>query len=103
MDGGRGVNTLEDGTSVYTLATNDTVTLKFVPDDGYKFVSAAQDGSELKVGSDGTCVITMDQLADWTITAKFEKKSGGSTGGLHRRFYGRFYRRFYWRKPQTFH
>lgn len=60
LDGGRGVNTLEDGTSVYTLATNDTVTLKFVPDDGYKFVSAAQDGSELKVGSDGTCVITMD-------------------------------------------
>ena len=84
LDGGRGVNTLEDGTSVYTLATNDTVTLKFVPDDGYKFVSAAQDGSELKVGSDGTCVITMDQLADWTITAKFEKKSGGSTGGSHR-------------------
>ncbi len=41
LDGGRGVNTLEDGTSVYTLATNDTVTLKFVPDDGYKFVSAA--------------------------------------------------------------
>ena len=81
LDGGRGVNTLEDGTSVYTLATNDTVTLKFFPDDGYKFVSAAQDGSELKVGSDGTCVITMDQLADWTITAKFEKKSGGSTGG----------------------
>lgn len=88
LDGGRGVNTLEDGTSVYTLATNDTVTLKFVPDDGYKFVSAAQDGSELKVGSDGTCVITMDQLADWTITAKFEKKSedstGGSTGGNRR-------------------
>lgn len=84
LDGGRGVNTLEDGTSVYTLATNDAVTLKFVPDDGYKFVSAAQDGSELKVGSDGTCVITMDQLADWTITAKFEKKSGGSTGGSHR-------------------
>ena len=81
LDGGRGVNTLADGTSVYTLATNDTVTLKFVPDDGYKFVSAAQDGSELKVGSDGTCVITMEQLADWTITAKFEKKSGGSTGG----------------------
>ena len=81
LDGGRGVNTLEDGTSIYTLATNDTVTLKFVPDDGYKFVSAAQDGSELKVGSDGTCVITMDQLADWTITAKFVKKSGGSTGG----------------------
>lgn len=81
LDGGRGVNTLADGTSVYTLATNDTVTLKFVPDDGYKFVSAAQDGSELKVGSDGTCVITMNQLADWTITAKFEKKSGGSTGG----------------------
>lgn len=81
LDGGRGVNTLEDGTSVYTLATNDTVTLKFVPDDGYKFVSAAQDGSELKVGSDGTCVITMEQLADWTITAKFEKKSGDSTGG----------------------
>lgn len=81
LDGGRGVNTLADGTSVYTLATNDTVTLKFVPDDGYKFVSAAHDGSELKVGSDGTCVITMDQLADWTITAKFEKKSGGSTGG----------------------
>lgn len=52
LDGGRGVNTLEDGTSVYTLATNDTVTLKFVPDDGYKFVSAAQDGSELKVGSE---------------------------------------------------
>lgn len=46
LDGGRGVNTLEDGTSVYTLATNDAVTLKFVPDDGYKFVSAAQDGSE---------------------------------------------------------
>ena len=84
LDGGRGVNTLADGTSVYTLATNDTVTLKFVPDDGYKFVSAAHDGSELKVGSDGTCVITMDQLADWTITAKFEKKSGGSTGGSHR-------------------
>ena len=81
LDGGRGVNTLADGTSVYTLATNDTVTLRFVPDDGYKFVSAAQDGSELKVGSDGTCVITMDQLADWTITAKFVKKSGGSTGG----------------------
>ena len=81
LDGGRGVNTLADGTSVYTLATNDTVTLRFVPDDGYKFVSAAQDGSELKVGSDGTCVITMKQLADWTITAKFEKKSGGSTGG----------------------
>ena len=81
LDGGRGVDTLADGTSVYTLATNDTVTLKFVPDDGYKFVSAAQDGSELKVGSDGTCVITMKQLADWTITAKFEKKSGGSTGG----------------------
>ena len=81
LDGGRGVDTLADGTSVYTLATNDTVTLKFVPDDGYKFVSAAQDGSELKVGSDGTCVITMEQLADWTITAKFEKKSGGSTGG----------------------
>ena len=81
LDGGRGVNTLADGTSVYTLATNDTVTLKFVPDDGYKFVSAAQDSSELKVGSDGTCVITMKQLADWTITAKFEKKSGGSTGG----------------------
>lgn len=35
LDGGRGVNTLEDGTSVYTLATNDTVTLKFFPDDGY--------------------------------------------------------------------
>ena len=81
LDGGRGVDTLADGTSVYTLATNDTVTLKFVPDDGYKFVSAAQDGSELKVGSDGTCVLTMEQLADWTITAKFEKKSGGSTGG----------------------
>ena len=81
LDGGRGVDTLADGTSVYTLATNDTVTLKFVPDDGYKFVSAAQDGSKLKVGSDGTCVITMKQLADWTITAKFEKKSGGSTGG----------------------
>ncbi len=81
LDGGRGVNTLADGTSVYTLATNDTVTLKFVPDDGYKFVSAAQDGSELKVGTDGTSVITMKQLADWTITAKFEKKSGGSTGG----------------------
>ena len=81
LDGGRGVNTLADGTSVYTLATNDTVTLRFVPDDGYKFVSAAQDSSELKVGSDGTCVITMKQLADWTITAKFEKKSGGSTGG----------------------
>ena len=81
LDGGRGVNTLADGTSVYTLATNDTVTLRFVPDDGYKFVSAAQDGSELKVGSDGTCVITMKQLADWTLTAKFEKKSGGSTGG----------------------
>lgn len=81
LDGGRGVNTLADGTSVYTLATNDTVTLKFVPDDGYKFVSAAQDGSELKVGSDGTCVITMNQHADWTITAKFEKKSGDSTGG----------------------
>lgn len=81
LDGGRGVDTLADGTSVYTLATNDTVTLKFVPDDGYKFVSAAQDGSKLKVGSDGTCVITMEQLADWTITAKFEKKSGGSTGG----------------------
>lgn len=81
LDGGRGVDTLADGTSVYTLATNDTVTLKFVPDDGYKFVSAAQDGSELKVGSDGTCVITMNQLADWTITAKFEKKSGDSTGG----------------------
>jgi hypothetical protein len=72
LDGGRGVD---------TLATNDTVTLRFVPDDGYKFVSAAQDGSKLKVGSDGTCVITMKQLADWTITAKFEKKSGGSTGG----------------------
>ncbi len=81
LDGGRGVDTLADGTSVYTLATNDTVTLRFVPDDGYKFVSAAQDGSKLKVGSDGTCVITMKQLADWTITAKFEKKSGGSTGG----------------------
>ena len=81
LDGGRGVDTLADGTSVYTLATNDTVTLKFVPDDGYKFVSAAQDGSELKVGSDGTCVITIEQLADWTITAKFVKKSGGSTGG----------------------
>ena len=81
LDGGRGVDTLADGTSVYTLATNDTVTLRFVPDDGYKFVSAAQDSSELKVGSDGTCVITMKQLADWTITAKFEKKSGGSTGG----------------------
>ena len=81
LDGGRGVDTLADGTSVYTLATNDTVTLKFVPDDGYKFVSASQDGSKLKVGSDGTCVITMKQLADWTITAKFEKKSGGSTGG----------------------
>ncbi len=81
LDGGRGVDTLADGTSVYTLATNDTVTLKFVPDDGYKFVSAAQGGSELKVGSDGTCVLTMEQLADWTITAKFEKKSGGSTGG----------------------
>lgn len=81
LDGGRGVDTLADGTSVYTLATNDTVTLKFVPDDGYKFVSAAQDGSELKVGSDGTCVITIKQLADWTITAKFVKKSGGSTGG----------------------
>ena len=81
LDGGRGVDTLADGTSVYTLATNDTVTLRFVPDDGYKLVSAAQDGSELKVGSDGTCVITMKQLADWTITAKFEKKSGGSTGG----------------------
>ncbi len=81
LDGGRGVDTLADGTSVYTLATNDTVTLKFVPDDGYKFVSASQDGSKLKVGSDGTCVITMRQLADWTITAKFENKSGGSTGG----------------------
>ena len=84
LDGGRGVDTLADGTSVYTLATNDTVTLKFVPDNGYKFVSAAQDGSKLKVGSDGTCVITMKQLADWTITAKFEKKSGGSSGGSHR-------------------
>lgn len=84
LDDGRGVNTLADGTSVYTLATNDTVTLRFVPDDGYKFVSAAQDGSKLNVGSDGTCVITMKQLADWTITAKFEKKSGGSSGGSHR-------------------
>ena len=47
LDGGRGVDTLADGTSVYTLATYDSVTLKFVPDDGYKFVSAAKDGKSM--------------------------------------------------------
>lgn len=79
LDNGRGKSSLEDGTEVYTLGTGDNITLTFTPDEGYRLASAALDGSEISVGADGAYSFMLEQLVDWTVTAKFEKIAVPST------------------------
>ena len=84
LDGGRSSEIKADGTQVYSIGTNDIVTLTITPDSGYQLKSVKLDGDkapEVTV-KNGACSFMMDQSVDWTFTAEFEKKStGGNTSG----------------------
>lgn len=71
--GGRGSETLEDGTQVYTLGTWDKVTLTLTPDSGYKLKSATLDGKAVTI-TDNQYTFNIEKLADWTFSAEFVEK-----------------------------
>ncbi len=71
--GGRKAETLEDGTQVYTLGTQDEVTLTLTPASGYKLKSATLDGKAVTV-TNNQYTFNIEKLADWTFSAEFEEK-----------------------------
>lgn len=72
LDNGRSVSTLSDGTQVYSIGSWDDVTLTLTPDTGYQLRSALLNGNEIAVNGN-TCTFSIEQCADWSFAAEFEK------------------------------
>lgn len=72
--GSRKAETLEDGTQVYTLGTQDEVTLTLTPDSGYELKSATLDGKAVTV-TNNQYTFKTEKLADWTFSAEFVEKA----------------------------